>query len=159
MAKNYQDYTSSEKAAAFSSRHPSPCNACSIVAGDQQDHRASDASRWARAEEYYRKIDALIASSVNKTTDGQTAVDVTALVQSADGWTVDAERGGVVKLIVKNQNYSSGVYWINGNVRDFSSGLYTENTTVEYDEEVSVGDVVRSKDMQEVWFTPYRAIV
>ncbi len=161
--------------------HPSPCNACNVVKVDVaalaeqiaaltaaleeqtaalSAHRASDATRWARAETYYAEVDAFVASSVNHTIEGQAAVDVTALVQSEDGWTVESEEGlgGIVTLKVKNQNYSSGVYWINGSVRDFSSGLYTENTPIEYKEEVVAGDIVRSKDMQEVWFTPYRRI-
>ncbi len=96
---------------------------------------------------------------MNKTTDGQTAIDITALAQTADGWTVDSELGGVVRVEVQNHYNSSGILWVNNEERYSSAGLYTSDTLMVHEVSVDAGDTVRAQNMTSVWFTPYRAIV
>ena len=160
MAKEFvSQYTAAEMEQSFSAAHKPPCAASAEMSAVFDDHRRTDYDRWQRAESYYKKIEALLASALNRTDDGQEAIDITAQAQSANGWTVDNELGGIVTVKVINHWNSSGILWINGAERYHSAGLYTSDTPIEASEIVEAGDVVRTENMTQVLFTPYRLIV
>ena len=55
--------------------------------------------------------------------------------------------------------YKEIILWVNGSERYHSAGLYTSDTPMEASEIVEQGDVIRTENMTQVLFTPYRAIV
>ncbi len=133
------------------------------------DHIATDYawfnSIWttlnARITEQERQIDALVTVTQSKKLDDTQKQDIEELSTSALGWTVPDGLGG--KITGKGGSYllvGTGQVWINGAEPPVYNnvGIPLAITAPSLSEIIQPGDVITSKDMIELYFTPYVAV-
>jgi hypothetical protein len=128
-----------------------------VLESEFEAHRQTDLTRWQQVADMQTQIDTLAAQLQNKTTAGQTPVDILSYAKTDAGYTIESNMGGVIDYTLVSVLVSAGAIYVNGVKKISGDGLDlsiggTNGTFV-----VNNGDVITcsSLGVSKLTFTPY----